>query len=201
MPNPILVTQPGLSDPVRHSQEIFRTVLTALSEPGRVLELTASPDAHLTIDPAALAILLTLADGDTPIWLGADRQSPLAAYLRFHTGAPIIDDPAAAQFAVVTDPRHALPLSRFNPGVEDFPDRSATVIIGVAALREGGSLVFRGPGIPDRRHLTIEGLPQHFHADWAENHAQFPCGVDLLFTCGTALVGLPRSIMLESSCM
>jgi alpha-D-ribose 1-methylphosphonate 5-triphosphate synthase subunit PhnH len=71
MPEPMLVTAPGLSDPVGDSQEIFRSVLTALSEPGRIMQLAAPRDASLQIDQAALAVLLALADGDTPIWIDA----------------------------------------------------------------------------------------------------------------------------------
>jgi alpha-D-ribose 1-methylphosphonate 5-triphosphate synthase subunit PhnH len=200
MPEPMLVTAPGLSDPVGDSQEIFRSVLAALSEPGRIMQLAAPHDAGLQIDQAALAVLLTLADGDTPIWIDAGPESALAAYLRFHTGAPIVTEPKDAQFALVADPRRRLPLSRFNPGTEDFPDRSTTVIMAVAALQEGGSVVLSGPGIPRHRHLTIDGLPPRFQAEWAENRAESPCGIDLLLTCGTALVGLPRSIMVEASC-
>jgi alpha-D-ribose 1-methylphosphonate 5-triphosphate synthase subunit PhnH len=200
MPDPILVTEPGLSDPVGQSQEIFRIILAVLAEPGRVQAVHIPLGANLPIDRAALAVLLTLADGDTPIWTGGDPESALAAYLRFHTGAPIVTDPRAARFAVITDPHHYVPLSRFDPGIEDFPDRSATVLISVKSLREGGSLVLRGPGIPERRHLEIHGLPPGFHGDWLGNQAGFPCGVDVIFTCGTDLAGLPRSITLESPC-
>ncbi|HVM86305.1 MAG TPA: phosphonate C-P lyase system protein PhnH [Candidatus Binatia bacterium] len=200
MPDAIAVSHPGLTDPVGQSQEIFRTVLTALAEPGRVLDLASAPDVPLGIDAAALAILLTLADGDTPVWIGGTTDGALAAYLRFHTGAPIVSQARAAQFAVVVDPSRYLPLSDFDPGVEDFPDRAATVIIGATALAESGDVALRGPGIPDRRRVTIGGLPARFAADWAENHAEFPCGVDVLFTCGRRILGLPRSIILEAPC-
>jgi len=200
MPDVAHVSQAGFSDAVGQSQQVFRTILTALSEPGRIMSVTGAPGVQLGLDAAALAFLLTLADGDTPVWIGGETDDALAAYLRFHTGAPIVADPGAAQFALIADPGRYLPLRSFDPGTEDFPDRSATVILGVKAIGDSGAFALRGPGIPDRRQLAIAGLPQHFAADWAENHAQFPCGVDLILTCGTELVGLPRSIVLEMPC-
>jgi alpha-D-ribose 1-methylphosphonate 5-triphosphate synthase subunit PhnH len=194
------VSQPGLADPVHQSQEIFRTILTALSEPGRIMQVSFQPVADLTTGAAALAVLLCLADGDTPLWLGATANT-LAAYLRFHTGAPVVADPRDAHFALIANQADFRPLAQFDPGTEDYPDRSTTLIIEVEALDEGGPIGLRGPGIPDHRHLTMHGLPPAFAAQWAANHAQFPCGVDVILTCGTRLIGLPRSTILEASCM
>jgi alpha-D-ribose 1-methylphosphonate 5-triphosphate synthase subunit PhnH len=162
------------------------------------LPFAGGPEA--SAGPAALAVLLTLADGDTPIWLDAPAPG-LAAYLRFHTGAPIVGDPAAAQFALITAARNYRSLAAFNPGIEDYPERSATVILEVDGIAESGPVGLRGPGIPDRRDLSILGLPQDFGTHWAENLARFPCGVDLILTCGASLVGLPRGITLELPCM
>lgn len=195
----MLVTQPGLADPVHQSQAIFRTLLTALSEPGRVLSVDLPPVPALTAGPAAIAALLSLADGDTPLWLDGQMDA-LAAYLRFHTGAPIATDPQAAQFALVVGGGH-LPLSVFNAGSEDYPDQSATLIIEVAHLAEQGAFILRGPGMPGHRSVDIQGLPAKFATQWATNHALFPCGLDVILTCGQKLMGLPRTTHLETSCM
>jgi alpha-D-ribose 1-methylphosphonate 5-triphosphate synthase subunit PhnH len=192
-----VVTQPGLTDPVQQSQAIFRTVLMALAEPGRVLTIaTPAPAAGLGIGPAALAVLLSLTDGDTPVWIG-DRAEALAAYLRFHTGSPIVAEQGAAQFALITGEDWRL--DRFNPGDEDFPEQSATLIVAVDALTEGGPVALSGPGIPDHRHVTLRGLPADFAGQWAANHARFPCGVDIILACGDQLMGLPRTTSLKTS--
>jgi len=192
-----VVTESGLADPVQQSQEIFRTVLAALAEPGRVFQLADMASAGaLGAGSAALAILLALTDGDTPVWLG-DKAEALATYLRFHTGSPIASDPGAAQFALVRDGNWRLDL--FDPGNEDFPDQSATLIIEVEMLVEGGPITLSGPGIPGHRHVTIQGLPADFPGQWSANHTQFPCGVDVIVTCGTSLMGLPRTVSFSRS--
>ena len=40
--------------------------------------------------------------------------------------------------------------------------------------------------------------PDGFWTEWTANHALFPCGVDILFTSGDQLCGLPRSIAVEA---
>ena len=105
------------------------------------------------------------------------------------------------RFALIADPAAGPKLTAFDGGSVDYPDRSATVIMEASRFLSGGEIGFSGPGIPTRRYLTIEGLPAGFIADWASNHAQFPCGVDILLTCGDLLLGLPRSTALEVSCM
>src|SRR5262245_13276166 len=200
MTDAIEVTAAGFADSVADAQLTFRAVLTALSEPGRVMTLPVALDTGLPVGPAALGLLLALADGDTPLWLD-EAAAPAAAYLRFHTDAPILRHAGAARFALVADARHCPPLDVFELGSEEYPDRSATLIIEVARLAEGGGMVLSGPGIPDRRGLTVEGLPRGFRAAWAANRALFPCGIDVLLTCGDRLAGLPRGVALEDACM
>ena len=150
------VTAPGFSAPGDDAQLVFRAALTALSEPGRIMQLPAALAAGLPVGSAALGLLLALADGDTPLWLDAAARAA-EPYLRFHTGAPIVSRLDAAAFALVTDTARCPPLDAFDGGSEDFPDRSTTVIIEVAHLAEGGPLALRGPGIAGRRNLTVEG--------------------------------------------
>lgn len=198
------ILAPGLPDPIHDAQRIFRCALTALSEPGRILEMPVSLKATCqqlggAVGPAALGLMLALADGDTPIWLD-QRAAAVAAFLGFHTGAPIADRPRAGRFALIADPGAGPTLTAFDGGGVDYPDRSATLIIEASRLASGGLFGFSGPGIPTRRYLTVEGMPAGFITDWASNHAQFPCGVDVLITCGKRIVGLPRSTALEVSC-
>ena len=199
MTEAIAATGAGFAEPGDDAQRTFRTVLTALSEPGRIMQLPVALPIGLPPGPAALGLLLALADGDTSLWLD-DPARPAAPYLRFHTGAPIVTRAAAAVFALVGDGARCPPLDAFDGGSEDYPDRSATLVLEVSHLAEGGPLILRGPGIADRRSLTVGGLPPGFCDQWAANHALFPRGIDVLLTCGDRLVGLPRSVILEGAC-
>lgn len=184
----------GFSDPVFQSQAAFRALLAALSEPGTRHEIRRDTPAPGGLDGAAAMALLTLADYETPIWLHpALRDGPAGAWLRFHCGAALVDEPAAASFAIIDGADAAPLLNAFNPGHDQFPDRSTTVIVSCAALDGGPEVTMSGPGIAGTRSIAPRGLRPGFWAEVAANADLYPLGVDLILTCGDALIGLPRS--------
>lgn len=187
---------PGFAEPVHDAQAAFRAALDALARPGRLQRLNRLAHAPAGLRPAAAALLLALADYETPLWLDAQAQ-PAAPFLRFHTGAPLCEAPADAAFAVVGADAQLPALREFALGSDAQPERSTTVIVEVAALREGGPWRLSGPGIEREHRLTVEGLRPDFIAEWNALRALFPRGVDLLLTCGETLCGLPRTTAIE----
>ena len=185
----------GFADPVFESQSVFRGVLTALSRPGRVVDLVASVTPPSPLMSGAAAILVTLADDTTRLWLDAAlSHGAVPAWAGFHTGAPIVSDPAAAAIAVVADPLEIPPFHAFQLGTAEYPDRSTTLIQQVQSLDDGGpGLVLAGPGIDGHAHLAPGPLPADFIARMRANRALFPRGVDLFLVAGSQVVGLPRS--------
>jgi alpha-D-ribose 1-methylphosphonate 5-triphosphate synthase subunit PhnH len=124
------------------------------------------------------------------------RHSPppvVADWLRFHTGAPIVESEVDAMFAFVADPLSLPALDRFAPGTDEYPDRSTTLIIAVESLGEGPPLTLRGPGIRDAATLAPMPLIGDFAAQWAGNRSRFPRGVDVVFAAAGEVAGLPRS--------
>jgi alpha-D-ribose 1-methylphosphonate 5-triphosphate synthase subunit PhnH len=190
--------RPGLADPVLDSQRIFRGVLDAMSHPGRIVAPAVADAAAGPLHPATEAVCLALVDFETPLWLdAAGRSADVIAHLRFHCGCPIVDEPAHARFAVVVDPARMPELERFDPGTDEYPDRSATVIVQVGALSGGAGRRLTGPGIQSEVRLDAPGLPEHFWASLRANHDRFPRGVDVLLTAGGRLAALPRTTRVE----
>lgn len=189
---------PGFSDPVFQSQAAFRALLAALSEPGTLQQVAreiAPPEGLAT---ATATALLTLADYETPVWLPqALRDGPAGAWLRFHCGAALVDDPTEAAFAVIDGAADEPKLSAFNLGTDQFPDRSTTVIVQVTGLEGGATIALAGPGIPGTRTVTPQGLRPGFTDELRENGAIYPLGVDVLLAHGEGLIGLPRSTQIE----
>lgn len=188
---------PGFDDPVDDAQQVFAAALQAFANPGRTATLAIGCGCPAGLSPAMAALLLTLADPDTPVWLPADIGDAARAFLRFHCGCPLVDDLAAATFVCVPA-GHAMPaLSRCARGDPAYPDRSATLIAEMASLDEGEALTLRGPGIQTTRTLHADGLPQGFRAQWRANNAGFPLGVDLLLTAGNRICALTRTTIVE----
>ncbi|WP_207482669.1 phosphonate C-P lyase system protein PhnH [Arenibaculum pallidiluteum] len=194
----------GFADPVLDAQAAFRRLLAAFSYVGRIQEVAEIAEIPAPLNAATASFCLTLADLETPLWLdGAAGRPAVAAWLRFHCGAPLADAPEGAAFAVVADPAAMPRLDRFAPGTDQYPDRSCTVVIQVEALSQGQgqgqgqTLRLQGPGIDGTLDLVVTGLPPWFAETWALNHAIYPMGVDLVLTCGRKLVALPRGTRIE----
>ncbi len=186
---------PGFADPVHDAQATFRAVMEALARPGLVRPLAPGlqPPAPLTPELAAIALALT--DADTPVWLDpALAEAPaVAAYLRFHTGAPLTADPARAAFALVRDPARCPPFDRFAPGTPAYPDTSTTLVLALDRITEGMGLHLTGPGIRGTARMALAPLPDGFVGQLATNRADFPLGIDLILTAPGRVAGLPRS--------
>lgn len=183
---------PGFADPVLDAQASFRAVLEAMSRPGRVVTAGAALRPPAPLCRAAAAVLLTLADADTPLW--SDAGADAEAWLRFHCGAPIVAAPADAAFVLATGTPPAL--SVLNAGTEEQPQRGATLVLQVAALDPGRGWRLTGPGIEHEHRLMVTGTPEGFLAAWAANRARFPRGVDVVLCAGDRLAALPRTVMI-----
>jgi alpha-D-ribose 1-methylphosphonate 5-triphosphate synthase subunit PhnH len=197
MSQPVTVLAPGFSDPGHDAQRLFRAVLDAFAHPGRIMSLPDPPAGPGTISPATAAYLLTLVDRDTPLWLAPEFDRPAVRdFVRFHTGAPIVARRDEAVFAVLA--HDTASLDGFAIGTDPYPDRSATLVIEVPVLGAGAARRWRGPGIDGQAAVAVGGLGADFWQAWADNHALFPCGVDVVFAAGSQLLALPRSIAVES---
>jgi alpha-D-ribose 1-methylphosphonate 5-triphosphate synthase subunit PhnH len=228
----------GFADPVFDAQSIFRAVMDAMARPGTVMPVGpfAKPPAPLSATAAAVA--LTLCDHDTPVWLDSQLAATAAVYswLGFHAGAPLVDMPSEAAFALAASPAGLPPLDHFAQGTQEYPDRSTTLILQVDALSSGigagprpyplpmtdgerGSPTpqppsqrsrregkgeerttchrLDGPGIATSAALAVAPLPPRFVAQWQENRARFPRGVDVILAAPGALACLPRSVRIE----
>lgn len=189
----------GFSDLVLGAQNVFRATMEALARPGQPqgIGTDAAPPAPMTPELGAMA--LTLCDHDTPVWLDPVLRSSEAvtAWIAFHCGAPITDDIGEAAFALVTDAARLPRLDAMGQGTDEYPDRSTTVVLA-AGLAET-AVVLKGPG-SNGELRTILPLPNgDFLAQWADNRARFPRGVDLLLVRNGTVIGLPRTTRISEA--
>jgi len=191
---------PAFSDPVFQSQAAFRALLAALSEPGTLQQVASEIAPPEGLATATATALLTLADYETPVWLPQTlRNGPAGAWLRFHCGAALVDNPSEAAFAVIDCAAGEPRLSAFNLGTDQFPDRSTTVIVQVTGLEGGPGITLAGPGILGSRDIAPQGLRSGFTDEMRENGALYPLGVDVLLAHGEGLIGLPRSTQVQEA--
>jgi alpha-D-ribose 1-methylphosphonate 5-triphosphate synthase subunit PhnH len=184
---------PGFADPVAGAQCCFRAVLDAMSRPGSRQEAGQGLQAPAPLQPAAAALLLTLVDADTKVWLPPD-YAPARDWIAFHCGAAFASAPGEADFVLASE----LPdIMGLNAGSDAGPEESATVILQVLGFGGGRDVVLSGPGLARPARLNVAGLPADFVGRWAANHALFPRGVDVILCAGREIAALPRSVAIS----
>jgi len=176
------------------SQAAFRAAMDCIARPGeaRTLDGVTAPSP---LAPATAALVKSLADYDSTVWLDAVFAAvpAVADWIRFQTGAPIVDDPRDAAFALIADARAMPDFNSFAQGSEEYPDRSTTLIVQVEAFT-GPRITLTGPGIQTTRPFSAEPLPDDFAARMAGNRELFPRGIDLILIAGHTIAALPRSV-------
>lgn len=179
----------GFTDPARDAAHAFRAVMEAMARPATTWTLRgATPPAPLS--PAAGAVVLTLCDTDTPLFLaGAMDCDAVRGWIAFHTGAPLTDRTSCAFALGAWD--DLAPLEGYPAGTPDYPDRSTTLIVD-GPLPAAARARLTGPGIASEVTMTLPDL-----AALERNAARFPLGVDLLFTQEDRVTALPRSTKVE----
>jgi alpha-D-ribose 1-methylphosphonate 5-triphosphate synthase subunit PhnH len=189
------IALPGFAEPVSEAQATFRAVLDAMARPGQLHQVGESLTAPAPLDRATAAVLLTLVDNETPLWLDP-AAAEARAWLAFHCGADFVAQPDKAAFAL------ALSLPDFATlcaGSHEVPESSTTLILQVAGFDFGTHYRLSGPGLRTPSPLAVSGLPAGFAQLWQQNHALYPRGVDIVLCADTTLAALPRSITVEEA--
>ncbi|MFP1632534.1 phosphonate C-P lyase system protein PhnH [Zhengella sp. ZM62] len=212
MPNQAGVYAGGFSDAARQSQAVFRCLLDAMAHPGTLHAIDAAVFAPAPVSAASAAVLLTLADADVTVWLGDDLRGndALKAWIAFHCGSRAVSGEREADFVLCCDPLALPEIRRFRAGTQDYPDRSATIVLDAGVLsataRDGlAGLRLEGPGIAATAELHARTLPKGFLGQWQANGALFPRGIDMILTGIDAASGkpavacLPRTVRISGA--
>ncbi|WP_227268699.1 phosphonate C-P lyase system protein PhnH [Roseobacter weihaiensis] len=177
--------QGGFAEPAREAAMVFRDIMTAMARPGQI-ETVAPGLGIAPLSDAAAAVVLTLCDADTKLYLTPRHDTEaLRRWIAFHTGVPLTG-PQEADFALGAWD-DLTPLNRFRPGTADYPDQSATLIVECEALDPQGAML-SGPGIQSTTELSLPEVKA-----FRRNAQQFPLGLDFIFTAGVQLAAPPRS--------
>ena len=164
----------AFADPAFESQAAFRAILRAIASPGAIEACGRGLAPPPPLSPAAAAAILTLADFETPLWIAPSlaANGEAAAYLAFHTGAPLAASPDEAAFALIDLELDALDLTSFAQGAPDYPDRSTTVVAADAiAFAPAGHADF-GPGVRGTAEIEFGPTPQRFSLPVARRTAR-----------------------------
>jgi alpha-D-ribose 1-methylphosphonate 5-triphosphate synthase subunit PhnH len=184
-------------DMVHGAQEVFRILLEALANPGRVLSLRLQA-VQFTGQGQWLAPALTLLDKETGFFWDGDRET--GEEMRFLTGAPQVSLKEAdfvflpsldrADSSGSARAEAARILSQVKQGTHLDPHDSALLFIAagagsaeVSAGEQAVETVFlTGPGIPpEGRRLDLPAAEAAWCRAREDTGFEYPCGVELIF--------------------
>jgi alpha-D-ribose 1-methylphosphonate 5-triphosphate synthase subunit PhnH len=188
----------GFEQPVFQSQSVFKALMDGMARPGTIQPIDAGAQPPAPMGAGAGAIALTLCDNDTPVYLARPLvEAGIPGWLAFQAGALVTDDRTEAQFAFLDRSTPLPPLATFAAGSQEYPDRSTTIVLEVAALESGQEYSLSGPGIETSRTIHVTGLPAPFEGLWKDNNALYPRGVDLVLVAGLMMICLPRTVRIR----
>lgn len=171
-----MTLQTAFNLPVQDAQQSFRRLLKAMSEPGVIVALHQLKHGWQPLGTATTSVLLTTVDGDTPVWLAPSMDNDIARQnLRFHTNAPLVDQPQLAAFAVADERISSEQLNALSAGSAVAPETSATLIVQVSGLSGGRMLRLTGAGIAEERMIAPQ-LPECLIHELTERPHPFPLG-------------------------
>lgn len=205
---------PAFEESVDESQQVFRTVLKCMSEPGTIRTIQPRPESDETqheklnqansnntesvpIFPSLWAIAQALLDSDASVFIGTQLLSQaLVQSLGFYTDATVTAEREGADFALMTLADWTSS-SGFSIGTWEQPQQSCTMIIQVPELSNAQQLLLSGPGIKESCWISIAGLSTEQQVMLQSNHALYPRGLDFIFCSHERIMCIPRSTQIQ----
>ena len=172
------------------SQAVFRVLLESLARPGRVFQLPAVGDE---LGPGIVPLALAVVGSKVAIAGAPEWQARICRA----TGAQSAGIEEASLVAIYGT-AEAGTVSRLRRGSAEAPDDGAKVGLACGALTEAGpgetTIELKGPGVPGRTLLGVNGVGREVFDALRAANAIFPAGVDVWLVDGRGRVaGLPRS--------
>jgi alpha-D-ribose 1-methylphosphonate 5-triphosphate synthase subunit PhnH len=187
------LSAPTLSVRAAREQGAFRVLLDRMARPGTIGQVEPHPSGGESA--AVVTLLESLLDHEVSFALLPDDPLLREPLLRY-TGSRLYP-PEQADFVVARDAvgiQAALQVAK--RGELEYPDRSATVVCAVEAVRAepgiGARLRVTGPGVNGSIELSVAGFDAAARDIFTARNRDVPLGIDLVlvasdgrFTCLT----------------
>jgi len=165
-------------DMVDGTQEMFRLLLEALSNPGRSLDISMQA-GQFTANGQWFAPALTLLDNECCFYWDGDPD--VGEEIRFLSGAAQVSKENADFIFLSSASDAGQVLSAAKKGTHRDPHKSAIIFIAANDEPEFKA-VLKGPGIPPLgREILVSGNEAMWIKAREEQKFEYPCGVEMLF--------------------
>jgi len=170
-------------DMVSGTQEVFRLLLEALSNPGRRIDFNAQVSCFAD-NGRWLASALTLLDNETGFFW--DGVPELGEEIRFLSGAMQVplqnaDFIFLSTLGTAADAEIKQILSQAKSGTHRDPHDSALIFVAASGEADQ-TLALHGPGVPpEGRNVAVSAVEAAWIKARDTQGFEYPCGVELVF--------------------
>lgn len=189
-------------DMVFDAQAHFRVLLDAMARPGSIrvlndVDIVPPQGLHRVSALVGFALL----NGDVTFHVVSDG-SEVADYLMVNTASSVVSADEADFIFVKGNVRTPAILAA-KVGSLRYPEDGATVIVEVDKISDVAcdgavAVMLSGPGVLDTKTIYVVGLDVAILADFVSQNAEFPTGIDMIFTdADDALSCVPRTAKLN----
>jgi alpha-D-ribose 1-methylphosphonate 5-triphosphate synthase subunit PhnH len=105
----------------------------------------------------------------------------------------VTSDPKLAVFAILDATEVLAHIDHFSIGTDEYPDRSAILIVQSGTVQAQHQVDASGPGLKMAVPFGCAGTDRAFWQRLQMNAALFPLGLDFIFASPGAIASLPRS--------
>lgn len=171
-------------DFVHDAQNMFRLLLDAMANPGRVGEAGMYAEKFETREEFKgngiwLALAAVLLDGEVTYW--SNLANKIRKEIHFLTGAEE-SGPEHADYLFIDggeDPEEVM--GKVKAGSHSEPEKSALLVIRENEIPDI-SRTFHGPGIPPEGHRVFLGDRERRWVEARDRACfEYPCGIELMF--------------------
>lgn len=192
------MVQNNMFDYVHDSQEIFRQMLYAISNPGEYVNIKKQMEKLEDNLRHLLVIALTLLDKETSYSvLGDDEFEKLLWQLTY---ADNRDEMASYIFVSqkCSEEKISEILSKCNPGTMTDPHTSTTLIISIDEDENHVLISFMGPGIKNSKTVEMSEYTKNWIIQRDIKNYEYPLGVDMYFVSKNGdLLSIPRKVKMK----
>lgn len=187
---------------VHESQKVFKTLIGALSNPGKIFHIDSQ--VWNRVDQGVIS-LLALLGHETPFCVvDPDSETQTTLVQRITTAKPV--PLSEARYIAINRPVSEEEFSCIPAGTNLRPDLAAQVTVRCRGqffmnqdgTRNGVTVQITGPGVLAIQSISFEYIDLVVLNALVNRPAEFPSGVDVWFVSESGqVVGIPRTSIIE----
>lgn len=181
-------------DFVHDTQKVFRKILSSISQPGKIYNISEESNKFDNRYSSLLAIGTSLLDNEVSMFV--EKTPSLEKELEDLTLVRKTNI-KEADFIFITAPMNYECTKNIivNAKTGDFkdPHKSATIVILCDEIIGDKDITLKGPGINIERKLSVTDYIKTIININQENRDEYPCGIDIIFVSEKGeVISIPR---------